>query len=113
MGSCLTYFNQKAMKDIDLTTPLAPKIISTLHDILCFTEGSDIVLIGDIASWTNSLPDEDVFHDIKYWIETISESKNQSNILERVKTIEFDAQFPNQSILQLVIIVFDLPYSVL
>lgn len=98
----------RTMEKIDKATPISSKIVSTLHDILSFTEGSDIVLIGAVGSWGDLLSDKEVFDDVKAWGKARADKKEIEKCSIELLSQIFLPEQPTASIARLLITIFDI-----
>ena len=92
------------MNQISISSNLGNKIQAVLHDILCFTDRTDIVLISTVGSWGDTLENDEVFKDIKNWlIVTLNLTKEDE---PEVFNTFYNENNPNASIVKLLLFVF-------
>jgi hypothetical protein len=79
-----------SMKKLNVREGYNDLIRSTLFDIFMYIDGSDDTLCDAVSNWQDNLEDEEVYHDVEYWIEVLGEQNNRMDLVKKMKNRKRD-----------------------
>jgi len=73
------------MKTLDVREGYNNLIRSTRFDIFMYIDGADDTLCDAVGNWQDNLDDEEVYHDVEYWIEVLGGMNKRMDLVEKMK----------------------------
>jgi hypothetical protein len=73
------------MKTLDVREGYKNLIRSALFDIFMYIDGADDTLCDAVSNWQDNLDDEEVYHDVEYWIEVLGTMHKRMDLVAKMK----------------------------
>src|SRR5215216_5678330 len=74
------------MKVLNVREGWGDLIRNCIHDIMIYTEGTDMIVITDIDSWQDELNDAEVYHSLRGWLRYYAEEQQAGDVIQRINS---------------------------